>query len=388
MLTNNINFKNFSFNKSNKKILYLFKDLIKENNEVLNSLKKTYKDSYAKKTVYRLKKFTEIILIGMGGSVLGSRSIYSFLKSRIKKKFYFIDNFDEVKTISKKNKKKQLNLIVSKSGNTLETISISNILINNTRKNIFITENKKSYLMDLAKKLKSEIIHHNNYIGGRYSVLSEVGMLPAELMGFKPNKFRRLNFLVKNKRFVNALIRNVSNTLYLIKRKKFNSIILNYDNCSSDLFFWYQQLIAESLGKKNKGVLPIISHMPEDNHSMMQLYLDGVKNNFYTFFFVKEQSEKKINNSQLLNQHFYLKNKSLNDIKFSQFNATEKVFKKKNIPFRSFVIKKRNEETLGELFAFFMLETILLGRALNVNPYDQPAVELIKTETKNFLFNS
>ena len=219
MLTNNINFKNFSFNKSNKKILYLFKDLIKENNEVLNSLKKTYKDSYTKKTVYRLKKFTEIILIGMGGSVLGSRSIYSFLKSRIKKKFYFIDNFDEVKTISKKNKKKQLNLIVSKSGNTLETISISNILINNTRKNIFITENKKSYLMDLAKKLKSEIIHHNNYIGGRYSVLSEVGMLPAELMGFKPNKFRRLNFLVKNKRFVNALIRNVSNTLYLIKRK-------------------------------------------------------------------------------------------------------------------------------------------------------------------------
>ena len=147
-------------------------------------------------------------------------------------------------------------------------------------------------------------------------------------------------------------------------------------------------MIAESLGKKNKGVLPIISHMPEDNHSMMQLYLDGVKNNFYTFFFVKEQSEKKINNSQLLNQHFYLKNKSLNDIKFSQFNATEKVFKKKNIPFRSFVIKKRNEETLGELFAFFMLETILLGRALNVNPYDQPAVELIKTETKNFLFNS
>ena len=72
--------------------------------------------------------------------------------------------------------------------------------------------------------------------------------------------------------------------IYLIKKKKFNSIILNYDEKSTDLFYWYQQLIAESLGKKNKGILPIISNMPKDNHSLMQLYLDGPKNNFFTFF--------------------------------------------------------------------------------------------------------
>jgi glucose-6-phosphate isomerase len=163
---------------------------------------------------------------------------------------------------------------------------------------------------------------------------------------------------------------------------------LNYDKSSSDLFLWYQQLIAESLGKKSKGILPIISNMPTDNHSLMQLYLDGIKNNFYTFFFVNEKFTKKIKNDNLLKSHFYLKNKSLNDIKFAQFRATEKIFKKKNIPFRSFLIKKRNEEVLGELFTFFILETILLGKALKVNPYDQPAVELIKNETKNFLKNS
>ena len=183
-----------------------------------------------------------------------------------------------------KNKKNRINLVISKSGNTLETISNSNVLLNRCQKNIFITENKKSYLLDLAEKLKFEVIHHNNFIGGRYSVLSEVGMLPAQLMGFNPKKFRRLNSLMTNKKFFNALVQNVSDTLLLIKKKKFNSIILNYDNASNDLFLWYQQLIAESLGKKSKGILPIISSMPRDNHSLMQLYLDGFKNNFYTFF--------------------------------------------------------------------------------------------------------
>ena len=104
------------------------------------------------------------------------------------------------------NKKK--NLIISKS-NTLETISNSNILIGKKDTNVFITENKKSYLVDLAHNLKSEIIHHNNFIGGRYSVLSEVGMLPAELMGFKAKKFRRLNQLINKKYFLDSLVKNV-----------------------------------------------------------------------------------------------------------------------------------------------------------------------------------
>ncbi len=384
MLTKNINFKNFGLNRSNKKILFCLKNLLKKENEIIKSLKSNYKDSYSKKIVNHSKKYNQVIITGMGGSILGSRSIYNFLRAKIKKKFIFKDSFDYLK-IDLKNKKKRINLVISKSGNTLETISNSNVLLNSCQKNIFITENKKSYLMDLAQKLKFEVIHHNNFIGGRYSVLSEVGMLPAQLMGFNPKKFRRLNSLMTNKKFFNTLVQNVSNTLLLIKRKKYNSIILNYDNASNDLFFWYQQLIAESLGKKSKGILPIISSMPRDNHSLMQLYLDGFKNNFYTFFGIREESSEKINQNKLLKSHMFLKNKNLNDIKQSQFNATEKVFRMKKIPFRSFYIRKRNEETLGELFIFFILETILLGKALNVNPYDQPAVELIKTETRKFL---
>ena len=382
MLTKNINFKNFRFKKSKKKILFLLNNLLKEDNEILNSLKNTYLNSYSRKLIKRLKNFREVSLIGMGGSILGSKSIYNFLKNKIKKNFYFIDTFQFDES---RSKKKKLNLIISKSGNTLETISNSNFMIKKKDRNIFITEAKDSYLMKFAKQLKSEIVHHNDFIGGRYSVLSEVGMLPAELMGLKVNKFRRFNLLVKNKKYINSLVQNVSNILYLIKNKKFNSVILNYDDDSSDLFFWYQQLVAESLGKKGKGVLPIISNMPKDNHSVMQLYLDGLKKNFYTFFFVEDSTSKRIDNNKLLKTHKYLRNKTLNKIKQSQFEATQKVFSNMNIPFRSFYIKKRNEETLGELFTFFILETILLGKALNINPYDQPAVELIKKETKKFL---
>jgi len=210
-------------------------------------------------------------------------------------------------------------------------------------------------------------------------------MLPAELMGLDEKKFKQLNYLINNKTFIHNLINNVSSTLAMLKEKKSTSIILNYDEQSEDLFKWYQQLIAESLGKKSKGILPVISSMPADNHSLMQFYLDGPKNNFFTFFSVKEQNTKKINNNTILPSHHYLINKDIYKIMTSQRQATETVFKKKKIPFRSFEILRRDEKTLGELFCFFILETILLGRALNVNPFDQPSVELIKIETKKLL---
>jgi len=383
MLTRNIDFKNFKIKKNPQKVKKELKKLLKENNEVIKSLRKTYKNSYNRKLVNKYNKSLNYRVIGMGGSTLGTQTIYDFLRKKIKKNFSFVDNLQSITKIN--NEKKITNLVISKSGNTIETIINTNLFLKKKHNNIFITENKKSYLYLLAEKLKAEIIDHNNYIGGRYSVLSEVGMLPAELMGLNSNKFKNLNSLIKNKNFLNSLILNVSSTLYFIKNKKYNSVIINYDENSENLFNWYQQLIAESLGKNKKGILPIISNMPKDNHSVMQLYLDGFKNNFYTFFFVNEKNSTKINTNFDDNRMNYLKNKNLNQIKLSQKLASENVFNKKNIPFRSFTILKRDEKTLGELFSFFILETILIGKMLNLNPYDQPAVELIKKETKKIL---
>ena len=384
MLSPRISFKNFKSKKVKSSLIRKkLTTLIKEKNEILKSLSKDYKNNYNDKNIKNFKKSLDCRVIGMGGSSLGAHAIYDFLRHKIKKRFFFIDNL-KGKNLKKK-KKYHNNLIISKSGNTIETIVNVNLLIKKRDQNIFITENKKNYLNLLAEKLKGDIIHHNNYIGGRYSVLSEVGMLPAELMGLNINNFKQFNYLIKNKSFFNNLISNVSSTLYFIRNKRFNSIILNYDEKSDSLFKWYQQLIAESLGKKKSGILPVISNMPKDNHSVMQLYLDGFKNNFYTFFYVHEDRYEKLNNNQILSSKNYLRNKSLGDIIFSQKKATENVFNRRKIPFRSFEIKKRDEKTLGELFCFFILETILIAKSINVNPYDQPAVELIKQETKKIL---
>ena len=217
-------------------------------------------------------------------------------------------------------------------------------------------------------------------------MLSEVGMLPAELMGLNSNKFKKFDKLILNKDFVKNLLISVNAIYNLIKKNKTNSIILNYDENSNNLFKWYQQLVAESLGKNSKGILPIISDMPKDNHSLMQLYLDGKKNSFFTFFDALVPASPKIKGKEVLENFKHLKKHSLQSIKQAQKQATKNVFLAKKIPFRSFEVLKKNEESLGELFTFFMLETILLGKMMKVNPFDQPSVELIKKETKKILF--
>ncbi len=388
MFSKNIIFKNFHLKRNTKDIKKINKILKKElilSSSLLSSFTNNYKYSFKKNIIKKYKNYKSINLIGMGGSILGTEAIHDFLKFKIKKKIKFFNNLsNQMKVVSKR---KTINIIISKSGNTLETVSNLNLILKSQKKNknIVITENKSSFLTSLAKKLKAEIIEHKNYIGGRYSVLSEVGMLPAQLLGLNDAKFKRLNNLVKNKSFLNSLINNVSFISKCISEGKKNSVILNYDEGSENLFKWYQQLTAESLGKKNKGIFPIISSMPKDNHSLLQLYLDGPKNNFFTFFGVINEKTNKLDNKNLFGKFSNLKNKSLIQIAQAQRHATQIVFRKKKIPFRSFEVIRRNEETIGELFSFFVLETILLGRAMKVNPFDQPSVELIKTETSKIL---
>jgi len=385
MFSKNIIFQNFTKKKIKKRLKIFYKKLIDNStnkNNVINSFTKLYSYSFDKNKIIKLKKFKIFQIYGMGGSSLGAKAIYDFVNHKIKKKFYFYDNLD-LKNQMLKTNQKIFNIVISKSGNTLETIVNDNIF--SSKNKLYITESRKSYLRNLALRLKSEIIEHKNFIGGRYSVLSEVGMLPAELMGLNSSKFKRFDQLILNKSFVNNLLHNVSTLYEMIKKGKTNSIILNYDESSSSLFMWYQQLVAESLGKKSNGVFPIISSMPKDNHSLMQLYLDGNKNCFFTFFDVLNQKSPQINKKKIYNNLNYLKKHNVQSIKSAQKQATKNVFKAKKIPFRSFEVLNKNEETLGELFTFFMLETILLGKMMKLNPFDQPAVELIKKETKKIL---
>ena len=370
--------------KNNNKTKKILSEILQKKNssyKIIDTFSKNYQYSYNKKKISKFKKYKTISIFGLGGSSLCIKAIYDFLRFKIKKKTYFYDNLDLV--IPKIIKNKNLDIVISKSGSTLETIVNQNIFSNS--KKLFITENKKSYLMDLALKLKSDIVEHRNFVGGRYSVLSEVGMLPAELLGLKSEKFKRFDYLIKNKSFLRTLINNVDTMYKFYYSGKTNSVILNFDKDSVSLLEWYQQLLSESLGKKGKGFFPIISNLPKDNHSLMQLYLDGNKNNFFTIFDVANYKTPKIKNKNLILGYKFLKNKSIKTVMTAQKDAVKRVFKKQGLKFRNFEILKKDEESLGIIFTYFMLETILLGKLMKLNPFDQPAVESIKKETKRIL---
>ena len=221
--------------RNNKKIKKLFSEILQKKDpayKVIDTFSSKYQYSYDKKKILKLRKYKSISIFGLGGSSLCIKAIYDFLKLKIRKKVYFYDNLDVA--IPKTRKNKNLDIIISKSGSTLETIVNQNIFSNS--KKLFITENKKSYLMDLALKLKSDIIEHRNFVGGRYSALSEVGMLPAELLGFKSEKFKKFDNLIKNKNFIDTLINNVDMMHKFYLSGKTNSVLLNFDKSLTFLF--------------------------------------------------------------------------------------------------------------------------------------------------------
>ena len=228
-------------------------------------------------------------------------------------------------------------------------------------------------------------VSHNKFIGGRYSIFSEVGMLSAYLMGLNPAKFKK-NILknFNDDRLLSQLIQK----LYKIKITKFKTVVLfNYVPELNDFMLWCQQLFAESLGKNSKGFVPIISIGPRDHHSLLQLYLDGPKDKAFYIFTIKNKKKFKIKFKSFGKQMSYLNNKNYEDVKKSQKNAFKTILKSKNIPYREIFIKNFDENNLGKLFFLFIFETIAICRMLKVNPFDQPAVEKVKALSKKFLLS-
>tara|TARA_B100001540_G_C15768021_1_gene624909 strand:+ start:251 stop:1465 length:1215 start_codon:yes stop_codon:yes gene_type:complete len=373
------------------KLNNIFKEINKKK-DTFHILSKKYKFSFNNQSLKKFRKFKKIIVIGMGGSILGSKAIYSFLGHKINKDFIFFDNLSEANFKDFKSKKKKdssLFIIVSKSGNTIETLININLLKKtdlNHLNTIMITEKNNNALNNICKKKKILTIEHKNYIGGRYSVLSEVGMIPAYLMGLKIKNFRKdiLDYFKKKKK--KSLIENASKLTEIYLHKQINSIIFfNYSPQLLDFNYWCQQLLAESLGKKGKGLLPLISSAPKDHHSLLQLYLDGPKDKIFYIISSKNFYDLKIKGEYLDNKFKFLKNQKLNKIILSQKKAFIEVLKKKNIPYREIHVNDFSERALGELFSYFMLETAMIAKLINVNPFDQPSVEEVKVLTKKFL---
>ena len=378
--------------KKFKKIFLNIERDIKKSEKTLNILNNKFKFNFNIKELKKFKKFNTIAIIGMGGSILGTEAIYGFLKKKINKKVYFFNDIQEKKILNLKtneNLSKVLFIIISKSGNTIETLSNAlflKIFKKNSKNIIIISENNNNALYELAKKFNLFYIEHKDYIGGRFSVLSEVGILPSLLMGVNINRLRsKILKYIKgdNKTFLKESSIKLAS---LMNSKKFNNLIfLNYSPELEKFLFWCQQLIAESLGKKHKGFLPVISNVPKDHHSLLQLYLDGPRDKIFNIFSVEEKSKEIIKVDKRAKSIKYLNKKKLSKIKEAQKNALKKALVRNKIPFREFKLKTIDEEVLGQLFSYYILETVIIGKLLNINPYDQPAVEQVKFFTKKFL---
>ena len=384
-----------NYNNISSKFEKLFKEIrnnlkYKKNN--FHILSKNFEINFSNKDLKKMSNFKSLAILGMGGSILGTEAIYQFLEKKIKKKVVFFNDLNEEKIVNfKKTNKfnKVLFVVVSKSGNTLETLSnfiALNIIKKHSKNIIIISEKKNNILRSLVKSYNLFYIEHKDYVGGRYSVLSEVGLVPAYLMGLDIKKLRSNLTRYLNTR-EKVLLKKLSLKLtnLLLNKKYSNIIFLNYSPRLEKFLFWAQQLLAESLGKKGLGFLPVVSNAPKDHHSLLQLYLDGPKNKFFYIFSCIEKPKKLINSKKLLNELKYLDKKSVNKVKNSQREALIKAFKKNKIQYEEFIIKKIDEKTIGELFSLFILKTAIVGKLSNINPFDQPAVEQVKIFTKQIL---
>ena len=369
----------------------IFNDLIKnKENFFLDTLSDNYqKNIHLKKLILKKKLNKNILIIGMGGSVLGSKMISSFFG--LDKNYFFLDNLNKelINDLIKKDLTKFSIFVISKSGTTLETLSNCNIILDNFKmkkkdisKNFIIISERNNELFNFAKKNDLNFFEHNINLSGRYSVLSETGLLMFNLDYKKI--IHGINLVLK-KDLKDFLIKNTASLLALVKGPKIDThVSLIYSKELLNYGYWHQQLLAESIGKNGRDFTPIISECPKDHHSIMQLYLDGKKNKFFTF--IKMINNKNDNSiKDYFNQGLKTGN-TINKIIDAQFNATINVFKKKLIPFRVILVDaNKPTESLISLLTYSMLETAILCKALNVNPFNQPAVQLIKTETYSIL---
>tara|TARA_B100001989_G_scaffold125934_1_gene88934 strand:- start:697 stop:1920 length:1224 start_codon:yes stop_codon:yes gene_type:complete len=397
---NKISSKEF---QNNKKEIRKLLDL-RNNKKLLNEFNFLNQDiKLLKKKIFDISKvfmgFEKILLLGTGGSSLGSKAI---LEAASNDKIIFIENIDPkyvLKKVKSVKEKKILLIIISKSGETSEVISLYQVIINyftnifNFKKNIIIiTEEKNSTLYKLCKEKKIKFIEHNSKIGGRFSCFSETGLIPVKLAGLNSNYIKTLSDNITKECLYNnqfSLAENISILYHFIKNSKYvGHTVLSYQDSLNPLVMWYRQLWGESLGKQGKGVHIIPATGSIDQHSQLQMWLDGPDDLFYTIIIPKKRKIdfKLTDNTKFLPA--YLNKKKLGDVLNTMAIATYKELVRVGKPVRVIYLDDDSLYPAIKLMSYFMLEVAFLGKYLGVNPFDQPAVEKVKLLTKKLLINN
>lgn len=386
-----LNFNNSAIFKKNldlslRESQQLFAEFQEGKNKILDSFTKDYQKKIRKLKKNIIHKEKKKIIIGLGGSSSGAKALSFFIDDEV----FFFDNLDYnyIKNFFLKKKiTEYFFFIISKSGDTFETLALLNLLIFESQKyknfNIFesmmvITEKKESILKKFSDKNNIQFLEHNPNIGGRFSVLSETGMLP-----FLENNINVEDgsedfiSLLKDEKNELSPAKNVAILFTCMGNMKLSiycNLIYNYR--LKHFSYWFHQLHAESLGKNGAGMTPVTSICPKDHHSMMQLFLDGPKDKFFNIFSPPDEIYYK----NFIKQNFYnIESYSPSDLLEKQFKSVIEVFREKKIPHRVINLINHNDPlNLIQLFSYFILETILLGKVMGIDPYGQPAVQLIK----------
>lgn len=373
----------------------LVSEINNKTNPIISSLEIDYQKELRKKNE-QVPISKKKLIIGMGGSSAGTKAINTYLEGNL----FFFDNYDP-RYLNSFFLSHDLNkfhiYIISKSGNTFETLAMTNLTYQHLltisqeekikEKITFIVEDGNNQLINFAKEKGIKIINHNNKIGGRYSVFSETTQL---LFDFDPNIIadsatavisKSYNF---NEKDHSSPIVNAAIILTLQKFYNFRfSVNVLYNYLLKNYSYWFHQLFAESLGKNNFAMTPMTSICPKDHHSMMQLFLEGPKDKLFNIYPPEEHNYfSKFSKLGFEN----IENKTPFDLLHSQYEALVKTFRNLKIPHRIISYSQdpgKKVENLFELFSFNIIETIILGYAQDINPYDQPAVEQIKLNTFN-----
>lgn len=347
-------------------------------------------ENFAKK----ISAHKKILVLGVGGSSLGGKTL-SALKSQ--QKVEFLESIDPTTLqdcLANLNFKNTFFLVISKSGETIETLCQTLIILDELQRQkiknfakqfLFVTESEENSLAKIAKKIGAEITSHSNKIGGRYSCFSVVGLLPALLVGLDAKKIRSGAKKVLQEFLCEDSITNSCSIQLTAFEKGFTSnVVMPYIDRLKNFTDWYRQLWAESLGKNGFGSTPINSMGTVDQHSQLQLYLDGPKDKFFTFITTQKQ-QKDFLIKDLSGCETLFGGKKLSEIVIIEQETTIAVLEQKKLPIRIFVIAKLDEEVLGGLMMQMFLETILIAYTKDIDPFDQPAVELRKDLAKKFL---
>jgi glucose-6-phosphate isomerase len=348
----------------------------------------------------------EIFVLGIGGSSLGGEALSRLPPNSLKRtpRVRFFGNLDPDTfgaALDAADLDKTRFLAISKSGGTAETLMQTLTAADAVRKAgedvrarfAVVTENKPSALRAFAEAIGCPILDHPIGIGGRYSVLSAVGLFPALLMGLDAGAVRAgAKAVIEAARAEANAERSpaagAALHLALIREHGLrDSVLWSYADRLGTFGAWWRQLWAESLGKGGQGTTPIAAIGPVDQHSRLQLYLDGPGGALFTLISLATAGRGPrvpIGEAESLGLR-YLGNKTLGDLVAAEARATAETLAKAGRPVRQIHLGKLDERALGALFMHFMLETIVMGRLTGVDPFDQPAVEEGKILARKYL---